>query len=141
MTTIMEAAILIGLTLAAVSLSVAVAAMIFQAHNLEQIREIAAENRLPGKCMNASARLWVDLTKAGYRPKICGGNLTSRSSRLEDVDHVWVMVEDTPGHWINVEATVGKIVPAGLEWTYKPAVTFAAPSEMWDTYREVVGHA
>ena len=135
MTTIIEAAILVGLLAAALSIGVATVAMISQAHNLETIREIAAEDRIPGKCMNASARLWLDLKNAGLNPKICGGNLTSRSVRMNDINHVWVIVEDTPGHWVNVEATVGKIVPAGLAWTYQPAVTFDAPGQMWDTYR------
>jgi len=108
-----------------------------QVTNLTRIREVAAGHAYTNtECMKATEHLWNDLTAAGFPARILAGNLTSGSTRLADVNHVWISVEAEPGHWVSVEPILGVVVSRSLEIYYRPAAVFETPKEMWDVYEK-----
>jgi hypothetical protein len=114
---------------------VAAPAAPIQAANLTRIREIAAGHAYTNtECMKATEHLWDDLTAAGFPTRIFAGNLTSGSTRLADVNHVWISVEDEPGHWVSIEPILGAVMSRSLDIYYRPAAVFGTPAEMWGVY-------
>jgi hypothetical protein len=106
-----------------------------QVTNLTRIRETAAGHTYTNtECMKATEHLWSDLTAAGFPVRILAGNLTSGSTRLADVNHVWISVEDEPGHWVSIESVLGVVVSRSLEIYYRPAAVFGTPKEMWEVF-------
>ena len=106
-----------------------------QVTNLTRIREVAAGHAYTNtECMKATEHLWSDLTAAGFPARIMAGNLTSGSTRLADVNHVWISVEDEPGHWVSIESTLGAVIPESLAGYYQPAAVFGTPAEMWEVF-------
>ena len=136
MTDIIEVALLAGAIIAAVMTSIGVVACIAREASLSKIRAVTATNHYgPRECMNATEDLYYDLKTAGFNPKILAGRIGSEAKAPEDINHVWIVVEDLPGDWVTVESTAGRVIPESLERYYRGAILFETPGEMWTTYR------
>jgi hypothetical protein len=126
-----------GVVAIAVTLAflVAAPAVPAQVTNLTRIREIAGGHTYTNReCMEATEHLWGDLTAAGFSVRIMAGNLTSGSTRLADVNHVWISAEDEPGHWVSIEPILGAVMSRSLDIYYRPAAVVETPEEMRDVY-------
>ena len=134
MATTALAAGVVAIAATLIFMAVAPAAPI-QVTNLTRIRWIAAGHAYTNmECIKATEHLWNDLTAAGFPARILAGNLTSGSTRLADVNHVWISVEDEPGHWVSIESVLGVVVSRSLEIYYRPAAVFETPKEMWEVF-------
>lgn len=87
------------------------------------------------KCMQATEHLWYDVTKAGFNTRILAGRISEVPADPSEINHVWLEVEESPGHWVQVEATVGKVIPEEHVGEWHALLTFQDPEEMWAVYR------
>lgn len=87
------------------------------------------------RCMEATEHIWGDLNAAGFHTRILAGRIGEAPVDAYGINHVWLTVEESPGHWVQVEATAGKVIPEEYADQWHAMLTFEDPEEMWTVYR------
>jgi hypothetical protein len=59
-------------------------------------------------CIDMAADIWNILLKKGIKSMIAVGNLDNPNATFQQCNHAWIMMADSTGHYIALEATNGQ---------------------------------
>ena len=85
-------------------------------------------------CVDMACDVWDMVKTRGLDAKIMAGNVRKDISSLAEANHTWVMVEVSPGDWVAIEATGGRVVERAENSRYYRGRSFSSPKELKDFY-------
>ena len=85
-------------------------------------------------CVDMACDVWDMVKTRGLDAKIMAGNVRKDISSLAEANHTWVMVEVSPGDWVAIEATGGRVVERAENSRYYRGRSFSTPKELKDFY-------
>ena len=80
-------------------------------------------------CGDMACDVWNIVKTKGIEAKISVGNVDTEISSLRDANHAWVMAEVSPGKWLALETTAGRIVYESENARYYHGWVLSSPKE------------
>jgi hypothetical protein len=83
-------------------------------------------------CGDMACDVWNMVKTKGIEAKISVGNVDTEISSLRDANHAWVLAELSPGKWLALETTAGRVVYESENARYYHGWLLASPKEFKD---------
>ena len=80
-------------------------------------------------CGDMACDVWNMVKTKGIAAKIQVGNVDRHITSLHEANHAWVMAETSPGCWLALETTAGRVVHRNENEEYYSGWSFANPKE------------
>ena len=80
-------------------------------------------------CGDMASDVWNMLKAQGINAVIQVGNVETGVTDIVDCDHAWVLAEVSPGQYLALETTGGRVVPQSENALYYQGWTFANPKD------------
>lgn len=83
-------------------------------------------------CGDMACDVWNMVVTKGIAAKIQVGNVERQITSLHEANHAWVLAETSPGSWLALETTAGRVVGPDENDKYYSGWSFANPKEFKD---------
>jgi len=80
-------------------------------------------------CGDMACDVWDMVMTRGINAKIQVGNVERQITSLHEANHAWVLAETSPGCWLALETTAGRVVYQNENERYYQGWSFANPKE------------
>ena len=86
-------------------------------------------------CTDMACDVWNMVKTKGIPAKIQVGNVQSDIDSLSAANHAWVLAEASPGKWVALEATAGRLVYADENPRYYRGWSFDNPRKFKESFK------
>ncbi|MFC1909574.1 hypothetical protein ACFLXD_07025 [Chloroflexota bacterium] len=87
-------------------------------------------------CSDMAADVWNMLQAQGIEALIQIGNVETGVADIVNSDHAWVLAEVSPGNYLALEATGGRVIPQSENALYYQGWSFTSPKDL-KRYKEL----
>jgi len=87
-------------------------------------------------CEDMACDVWNMVKTRGIAAKIQVGNVDRDPTSLQAADHAWVLAEASPGKWLALETTAGRLVYADENPRYYQGWSFDSPRKLKERFKQ-----